>query len=568
MFCRRSARTLPVAVALVAVAGCRMPDPDVVAAWSGGNVTRAELDAWLSRLPSTQRQPPDGLAMDGWLAERIGDLVLPRIVSRRARQAEQSRLPSVRLRARYEASQRIGREYLRASCPSREISEEQIADAFRAQFPQAPRPWILVRHIYRRSLPSATVDQRRAVRRRLEEVLSALRNGASFIEQARLHSDSETAEQGGLIGRLSHRAPVEPAVLQAAWALDDGAYSGIVEVDNGFHIVMREGSGVEPPQPLEDVRAQLERQLDLARRERCGKEVLAGLEGATPVSIDRAALQAQAPESVVLRIGDEAFSNRQLQGLAADGQPLALSPRPGEALRHFSEAVLLATAALATDSRTQADFSRVEREATERLIREAQWHAERRRFVLELPEADLQRYFERNRERFHSDLQLDVGLLVIDSESPTERRQAFERAQEMAARLRRGESFERLAEAHSVHWSSGRGGRLDLLPLPRAQVILGSRAAAVASRLKIGEISSPVLIAETPRARYAVLKLYQRRQPRAREFEQVRDQVIETMAQERVQQLDRQVRAKLLAESGLEISEIGLRRYVDELSGS
>ena len=86
--------------------------------------------------------------------------------------------------------------------------------------------------------------------------------------------------------------------------------------------------------------------------------------------------------------------------------------------------------------------------------------------------------------------------------------------------------------------------------------------------MKIGEISSPVLIAETPRARYAVLKLYQRRQPRAREFEQVRDQVIETMAQERVQQLDRQVRAKLLAESGLEISEIGLRRYVDELSGS
>ena len=142
----------------------------------------------------------------------------------------------------------------------------------------------------------------------------------------------------------------------------------------------------------------------------------------------------------------------------------------------------------------------------------------------------------------------------------------MERALFLSGRLDRGESFEDLASTVSAHSSRDRGGRLGPLPLPRLRVILGSRGIARAGELSIGEVSAPVQIQDPPTAAFALIRLYGRSEPQPRSFEEAREEVIETLGQERVQQLDREVREHLLAQAGFALHRDAIAAYVARLS--
>lgn len=79
---------------------------------------------------------------------------------------------------------------------------------------------------------------------RLADIKARLKSdGSNFAEVARLFSeDTKTAPDGGTlkgIARFDDRLPA--ALCRAAWALDDGQVSGIVESQYGFHILKRTG---------------------------------------------------------------------------------------------------------------------------------------------------------------------------------------------------------------------------------------------------------------------------------------------------------------------------------------
>ena len=558
----------PALLLAIALGACASPPTDTLASWPGGEVTADELDGMVRSLPASQRQPGEGESLTEWIGARAGDLALNEILQQRDAGDETAIPPELELRARYEAGQEIGRGYLARHCAVPEISPEELADLYAGAFPRESQEWILVRHIYKRSLPGEPASERAATRRELEELRSELTTGASFVELARLHSDSETAKDGGLIGRLSREAPVELRVRDAAWALGDGGYSQIIEVDNGFHLLWRERSGVTQRPSLEQVKAELTQAEGLRRREACGQEILTQLSAQSPVIIDRDALLTPDDETrVALQVGTETFTARQLNGLSSDFSPLVLTPRPGELLRHFSEAVLLVDAAVSEDPALAETVDTAQDRARRRLSAESRWRQERQRLVAQRPERELRAFFEQNIDRFQTDLELDVGLITVGSEGRPGRRPAMERALALRRQLTADTAFEDLASKVSEHESRADAGRLGSLPLPRLRVILGSRGAASAAELAIGEVSPPVLIHDPPAAAFALIKLYARTEPQPRSFAEAREEVIATQSQENIRQLDREVREMILAEAEFKLHAKAIEDYIARLRG-
>ena len=100
-------------------------------------------------------------------------------------------------------------------------------------------------------------DAKAAARKKAEDLLAKVKAGADFAELATKNSDdSGSASKGGdlgLFGRGKMVAPFEAA----AFALDVGKVSDIVESPFGFHIIKVEEHRKGGPKPLDDVRAEI-----------------------------------------------------------------------------------------------------------------------------------------------------------------------------------------------------------------------------------------------------------------------------------------------------------------------
>ena len=171
-------------------------------------MTVEQLDARVRGLPAARRRPAAGQSLADWLRLQVTELALPRIVLSRARESQLASSPALALSARFEASQEIGREHLFGLCPAAPIPESDLAAVFERDFSSEGRPWILVRHIYKRALPGIPQAERGKVRDETAELVRKLDAGVSFIELAREHSDSETAKEGRAPGaHLESRHP-------------------------------------------------------------------------------------------------------------------------------------------------------------------------------------------------------------------------------------------------------------------------------------------------------------------------------------------------------------------------
>lgn len=106
-----------------------------------------------------------------------------------------------------------------------------------------------------------TEEQKEALRQQAEETLTELQEGADFSELAtELSDDPGSQRRGGDLG-FHPQGVMVPPFEEAAWALEEGELSGVVETPFGFHIIKKTGHQEAKEQSLEEVADQIEMQL-------------------------------------------------------------------------------------------------------------------------------------------------------------------------------------------------------------------------------------------------------------------------------------------------------------------
>jgi len=129
-----------------------------------------------------------------------------------------------------------------SSAPPSSSSPSTASDAADGGHRTVPRE-IAARHIlvmFRGSVrnPGVTRTHEEA-RARAEEALRRARAGEDFATLVREFSDEPGAgARGGALGRFAHGA-MTPGFERAAFALEVGEISGIVETEFGFHVIQR-----------------------------------------------------------------------------------------------------------------------------------------------------------------------------------------------------------------------------------------------------------------------------------------------------------------------------------------
>lgn len=140
---------------------------------------------------------------------------------------------------------------------------------------------VTARHILIKVSETASDDDKKKARTRIEDALKRVKGGEDFAKVAEELSEDSSAKQGGSLGQFGEGAMVKP-FEEAAFALKKGEISGIVESKFGFHVIkvdeVQDGSKKELAEVETEIGKQLAKEaLQKAAAKKLAEEALAEL---------------------------------------------------------------------------------------------------------------------------------------------------------------------------------------------------------------------------------------------------------------------------------------------------
>ncbi len=187
------------------------------------------------------------------------------------------------------------REYLRQDASIRmyvarlaanaDVTDAEVHAFYEENPDKMKRPEsVRARHVLVQVGKDASEKERQAARKKIERVLAQARKGTDFAELARKHSQDESAARGGDLGFFPRGALVPP-FEKAAFALEPGGISGVVETPFGFHIIKLEERRAEALVPEAEVRGQIRDYLLRVKRARIVQDRISELRDAAKIEI-------------------------------------------------------------------------------------------------------------------------------------------------------------------------------------------------------------------------------------------------------------------------------------------
>jgi len=189
-------------------------------------------------------------------------------------------------------------EYVRRQISIKKLLDQEVAAAritvsdeeMRAHYDSRPDLFVEpeqvhVRHILVKAEAGTAPAVRAKARQKAERLLAlARKKGADFAALARKHSEDATAPGGGDLGFISRAQMVKP-FEEAAFALQPGQVSGVVESFYGFHVIKAEErrGGGRIPEP--EAREQIRKTLFGEKAQKVLQDMLARLQAAGRVEI-------------------------------------------------------------------------------------------------------------------------------------------------------------------------------------------------------------------------------------------------------------------------------------------
>lgn len=157
-----------------------------------------------------------------------------------------------------------------------EVSEQELKryyedNAERLTLPEQVR----VRHILITWKPMGKQDDRAFIRESMQPILTRARAGEDFAALAREFSDDYATKQMGGDTGFFHRGQMAPAFEEAAFALEPGEISDVVETSFGVHIIKLEQRQEEELLAYDDIHDKL---LDHVRQEKAEAAVRAEID--------------------------------------------------------------------------------------------------------------------------------------------------------------------------------------------------------------------------------------------------------------------------------------------------
>lgn len=143
--------------------------------------------------------------------------------------------------------------------PAVTVSEQEAKTFYEENKERMQRPeQAKLRHILISANRDASEEEKTAARGKATDLLAQVREGADFAELATANSDdTQSAERGGDLGWVSRGQTVEP-FENAAFALEPGATSEVVESPFGFHVIRLEEKRAAGIAPFADAREEIE----------------------------------------------------------------------------------------------------------------------------------------------------------------------------------------------------------------------------------------------------------------------------------------------------------------------
>jgi peptidyl-prolyl cis-trans isomerase D len=186
------------------------------------------------------------------------------------------------------------------------------------------------RHILFQVPRDADVKKREEIKSRATATLERLKKGEDFASVAKqMSDDAATKDKGGDLGFIA-RGRAEEALENAAFALQPGELSGVVETRYGYHLVKVEERHAAREKPLDEVREEIQKTLRAERARAAARD--AAFTDAEKASSGKPLAEIAAARG--LRVSSPApfASNEPIAGLARDPELVksAFATAPGQ----------------------------------------------------------------------------------------------------------------------------------------------------------------------------------------------------------------------------------------------
>lgn len=553
-------------MALFSVLACGppSPSPDVVATTDLGEIRRGDLEAHILSLPEPRRRPPAGQSLPEWRRQVLEELIATRALEVEGRSKGLAETPEGR-KLLESATEQVLVEVMGARLVGEEMVEVTDED-LRAFYDAHPEEFshpeqIRVRNIFRRVARNAPPEVWEAARREIEDLHEQILRGARFGDLARAHSDSETAPLDGLIGRLD-RGQLAPSIEEILWNLGEGEVSPVIRTPVGFQIFKVEDRLGRFDMEFESARTRLRRRLTREATEAAERAVFLKLLEASEATYDPAALEDGDSEEVLFALGEDALTvagfHQHLDSLGFfAARDLPLPRQLDDAVRKRLYLWQATRQDLAAEPEIAARLERVEREALITLA----FRERGRAMVGELPERDLRDFYASRKARFSTPRLVHLRILTRDFPEGGNWYAVYEQLDRLAGEIRAGRrDLAEAASEFSSDYSATRGGDIGAIRPDALASWAGPQAQRKVLELSAGELSGPILIERFnsnrltyERAGYMLVRVEAIEEPRARPFEEVRQQVVEQYLEQGGEETQRRIRQEILRSVGTEI---------------
>ncbi len=153
-----------------------------------------------------------------------------------------------------------------------EITDKEVKEFYGSNQEMFQQPeQIHARHILIKSEPDATEADKAEARKKIGDVQEKVEKGGDFAELAKEHSEGPSSDRGGDLGFFG-RGQMVKAFEDAAFALEAGEVSDVVETQFGYHLIKKEEGKPASTLEYEKVKDRLQ---DLLKQQKV-QEKLAG----------------------------------------------------------------------------------------------------------------------------------------------------------------------------------------------------------------------------------------------------------------------------------------------------